>query len=234
MPIREAIILAGGLGMRLRDVVPDLPKCMAPVAGKPFLHYVIKYFEKQGIESLIFALGYKHEMIEDYLKNELHSLHYRLSIENEALGTGGAIKLACQKASQDTVAVINGDTFFKIDLQMLATFHSENNADCTLCVKPMQDFERYGIVELNDNSSIKSFHEKKYYKTGLINGGVYAIQTPLFHTEDLPGRFSFETNYLEKNDGKRKLFALVQDRYFIDMGIPEDYARAQREFRNIE
>ena len=123
MAIKEAIILAGGLGTRLRSAVPDLPKCMAPVAGKPFLHYVISYLQKQGIEKFVFAVGYKHEFIEEFLSNELSDIHYQLSIEEEPLGTGGAIKLACKKASEKTILVLNGDTFFKIKLNKLTSFH---------------------------------------------------------------------------------------------------------------
>src|ERR1700759_5575468 len=111
MAIREAIILAGGLGTRLPSSVPDLPKCMAPVAGKPFLHYVISYLQKQGIEKFIFAVGYKYEFIERFLHDEFSNIHCQLSIEKEPLGTGGAIKIACEKATDKTILVLNGDTF---------------------------------------------------------------------------------------------------------------------------
>src|SRR6201990_1043710 len=107
--IREAIILAGGLGTRLRDAVPDLPKCMAPVAGRPFLFYVINALRMQGIEQFIFSLGYKHEIIEAYLADQFASLDYQCTIETEPLGTGGAIKLACSKATEKNVVIANGD-----------------------------------------------------------------------------------------------------------------------------
>jgi D-glycero-alpha-D-manno-heptose 1-phosphate guanylyltransferase len=232
MLIKEAIILAGGLGTRLRSAIPDLPKCMAPVAGKPFLHWVVVYFQKQGIEKFIFSLGYKHEIIEEYLKKELSIINYQLSIEKEPLGTGGAIQLACEKATEKNVAVINGDTFFKIDLQKLSAFHQEKNADCTLCLKPIRNFDRYGAVELNENNSIKNFSEKKFYENGLINGGVYALNVKNFLDKYLPEKFSFEKDYLEKFYTTGKLFGLIQDEYFIDIGIPEDYERAQKEMKN--
>src|SRR5580704_11464796 len=136
MPIKEAIILAGGLGTRLKSVISDLPKCMAPVSGKPFLHWVISYFQKQGVEKFIFSLGYKHEIIEEYLNKEFtirkSPVAIQLSIEETPLGTGGAIKLACEKATEQNVTIINGDTFFKINLQQLSSFHQEDKADCTL------------------------------------------------------------------------------------------------------
>ncbi|HEX4373404.1 MAG TPA: nucleotidyltransferase family protein [Puia sp.] len=232
MPVKEAIILAGGLGTRLKSVISDLPKCMAPVAGKPFLYWVINYFQKQGIEKFIFSLGYKHEIIEEYLNKELSIINSQFSIEKEPLGTGGAIKLACEKATEQNVTVINGDTFFKIDLQRLSSFHQEYNADCTLCLKPMRNFDRYGAVELNENNSIKNFSEKKFYESGLINGGVYALSVKNFLDKNLPKKFSFEKDYLEKFYATDKLRGLIQDEYFIDIGIPEDYEKAQLEMNN--
>lgn len=232
MIIKEAIILAGGLGTRLRSAIPDLPKCMAPVNGNPFLHYVIAYFKKQGIEKFIFSLGYKHELIEEFLKKELSIINYQLSIEKDPLGTGGAIKLACTKATGKTVVVINGDTFFKINLSELSLFYEKNNADCTLCLKPMKNFDRYGAVELNEDNSIKSFSEKKFYTSGLINGGAYALNAKRILSEDLPDIFSFEKDYLEKFHTAKKFMGFVQDEYFIDIGIPEDYERAQEEMNN--
>ncbi len=236
MLIKEAIILAGGLGTRLRSTVPDLPKCMAPVGGKPFLHYVISYFQKQGIERFIFSLGHKHEIIEAYLNKEFPVANspftFQLSIEQEPLGTGGAIKLACKKATEKLAIIINGDTFFKINISQLSSFRDQHNADCTLCLKPMINFDRYGVVELDNDNLITNFHEKKFYASGLINGGVYALNTGKFLDEDLPEIFSFEKDYLERFSSQRKLFGLIQDEYFIDIGIPEDYERAQREMGN--
>src|SRR5258708_23714306 len=107
--IKEAIILAGGLGTRLRDTVPDLPKCMATVAGRPFLFYVINYLRSQGVEKFIFSLGYMHEAIEEYLKDQFSTLNYQCSIEDEPLGTGGAIQLALSKANSKQVIIANGD-----------------------------------------------------------------------------------------------------------------------------
>jgi D-glycero-alpha-D-manno-heptose 1-phosphate guanylyltransferase len=232
MPVKQAIILAGGLGTRLRTVVPDLPKCMASVAGKPFLHYVISYFQKEGVEKFIFSLGYKHEVIEEFLAKELSPTDYQLSMEEEPLGTGGALKLACKKTSEKTVLVLNGDTFFKIKLNKLALFHDMCGAHCTLSLKPMKNFDRYGVVDLNKDYSIKDFQEKKFYESGLINGGIYALHAAKFSEEDLPEKFSFEKDYLEKFYAKRKMFGVAQDEYFIDIGIPEDYERAQMEMKN--
>jgi D-glycero-alpha-D-manno-heptose 1-phosphate guanylyltransferase len=227
--IKEAIILAGGLGTRLRSVVADFPKCMAPVAGKPFLYFVIEHLKNQGVDKFIFSLGYKREMIEAWLKEQYSILNIQYSTEEEPLGTGGAIKLACSLAKEKNVLILNGDTFFKVDINELSAFHNSCGADCTLSLKPMHDFDRYGVVEMNHDHSISSFKEKKQYKSGLINGGVYALNVTGFLQEELPQKFSFEKDYLEQYFNKRKMYGVVQDEYFIDIGIPEDYERAQEE-----
>jgi D-glycero-alpha-D-manno-heptose 1-phosphate guanylyltransferase len=198
MELKQAIILAGGLGTRLRSAVPDLPKCMAPVNSKPFLSYVIDYLEKQGINDFILSLGYKHALIVDYIKKEYNSQIFQFIIEDEPLGTGGAIQLACNKRSSDNLVVTNGDTLFKANLFALANMHDEHLADCTLCLKPMNNFDRYGVVELDLNNSVKSFKEKRFYETGLINGGVYALNATAFLNADFEEKFSFEKDYLEQ------------------------------------
>ncbi|MEO6611856.1 MAG: HAD-IIIA family hydrolase [Chitinophagaceae bacterium] len=227
--IKEAIILAGGLGTRLRDTVPDLPKCMAPVAGRPFLFYVINYLRSQGIEKFIFSLGYKHELIEEYLADFFPTLQYQAVVETEPLGTGGAIQLALAKATEKNLLIANGDTLFKADLHKAAFFHDQNNAECTLLLKPMQDFDRYGVVELETGGLLKSFKEKQFYASGNINGGLYIIDAGKFRNEAFPAKFSFEKDYLERLYKERRIYGLVQDAYFIDIGIPGDYNRAQTE-----
>ena len=227
--ITEAIILAGGLGTRLRSVVPDLPKCMAPVAGRPFLSYLIDYYSAQGIQEFIFSLGYMHEIIEEYLDDHYSLVDRKYVIEEEPLGTGGAIKLACEHSMTKNVLVLNGDTLFKINLAELSSLHQRKASECTLSLKPMTEFDRYGSVELNADQSVKKFHEKKFYSAGTINGGVYALDKERFMKKDFPEKFSFEKDYLEKEYKKGKLFGIVQEGYFIDIGIPEDFERAQGE-----
>jgi len=229
----EAIILAGGLGTRLRSVVSDLPKCMAPVAGKPFLYYVIQQLQQQGIEKFIFSIGYLSKAIEDFLSTQYPNLHYRLSVEEEPLGTGGAVLLACQKAAAENILVLNGDTLFTADIQSLMTFHSQKNASCTLALKPMKDFDRYGAVTLDDKNCITSFEEKKHYEKGLINGGVYALNRLRFLSRRFPDKFSFEKDYLEAFVQEKEFYGLEQDAYFIDIGIPRDFERASIEFTRI-
>ena len=231
MNIKEAIVLAGGLGTRLRDTVPDLPKCMAPVAGQPFLTYVIRYLLFQGIQKFIFSLGYKHEVIEEFLTTKYPTLDYQCSVEEEPLGTGGALKLACKKATGKNSVVVNGDTLFKVNAEELISFHNTRSAHCSIALKRMKHFDRYGVVELNSDHSIKNFKEKQSYETGLINGGVYILNVEQFMDESLPEKFSFEKDYLEQFYNKKKIFGLQQDNYFIDIGVPEDYNRAQQELK---
>jgi D-glycero-alpha-D-manno-heptose 1-phosphate guanylyltransferase len=204
---------------------------MAPVAGKPFLSYVIDYYRQQGIEHFIFSLGYKHEVIEAYLDSHYPSLQTSCVIEEEPLGTGGAIQLAGSKATSPDVLVLNGDTLFRIQLQKLAAFHGSQSAHCTLSLKPMQHFDRYGVVELNADQSVQSFREKQYYASGLINGGVYALNLPSFLGEALPQKFSFEKDYLEQFYTSRRMYGVVQDAYFIDIGIPEDFEKANQDLK---
>lgn len=229
MAVHEAIVLAGGLGTRLRETVPDLPKCMAPVAGRPFLFYVINYLRSQGVEKIIFSLGYKHEVIEEYLKNQFSTLSFQCIVETEPLGTGGAIQLACSTATEKEVLVVNGDTLFKGDLHEAFLFHIHHMAECTLLLKPMKNFERFGVVETNGDHLVSDFREKQFYASGNINAGVYILNVPKFLDEEFPDKFSFEKDYLEKLFSQRRVYGLVQDEYFIDIGIPEDYNRAQQE-----
>jgi D-glycero-alpha-D-manno-heptose 1-phosphate guanylyltransferase len=241
MQIKEAIILAGGLGTRLRDAVPDLPKCMAPVAGRPFLFYVINYLRSEAIEKFIFSLGYKHEIIEEWLADQFATLDYQCVIEEEPLGTGGAILLACKKAIGKNVFITNGDTLFRINAELLASRHLEKGADCTLALKPMKNFDRYGVVEQEKDGWITNFREKQFYTSGLINGGIYALNRERFMAEfpetltieekKYPVKFSFEKDYLEKFCRLRNFNSIVDNNYFIDIGIPEDYNRAQKELK---
>ena len=231
MVITEAIILAGGLGTRLKDSVPDVPKCLAPVNGKPFLSYVLDHLIDEGITHFIFALGYKSELVIDFICKEYPTILHKISAEEEPLGTGGAIRLACSHAKEKSVLVTNGDTLFKIDVDELASFNTLSGANCTLSLKYLENFDRYGVVEIDDDCAITSFKEKAFYSSGLVNGGMYALNVHKFLEEELPEKFSFEKDYLETLFDKRRMFGIEQDCYFIDIGIPEDYERAQKELK---
>jgi D-glycero-alpha-D-manno-heptose 1-phosphate guanylyltransferase len=225
----EAIILAGGLGTRLRSAVPDLPKCMAPINGVPFISYLIDNLINEGVTKFIFSLGYKSEAFISLIEEKLPMKNFAVVIEDEPLGTGGAIKLACKKAKDENVIALNGDSLFKVNLKKLMQFHLEKKSRCTLALKPMKNFDRYGSVEIDSVQKIISFKEKQFITNGCINGGVYAIKVASFLQNSLEDKFSMEQNYLEKYSSEGNFYGFVQEGYFIDIGIPEDFVRAQIE-----
>jgi len=227
--ITEAIILAGGLGTRLQSVVSDVPKCMAPINDIPFISFIVDSLQKQGVDRFIFSLGYKNEIVIDFLEEWYKHLDKIYVIEQEPLGTGGAIKEACKAVWGRHALILNGDTLFSINLKELADIHVKQHAACTIALKPMINFDRYGAVETNTNAIVTAFHEKQFCSKGLINGGIYALHVKKFIEHQLPDKFSFEKEYLEKNIDTNKLYGIAFDDYFIDIGIPEDYARAQKE-----
>ena len=231
--IKTAIILAGGLGTRLRSAVADLPKCMAPVDSKPFISFVIAYLQNEGIENFVFSLGYKSEAITNYVDANYKGLPVTYIIETKQLGTGGAIKEACKAIKEKNAIVVNGDTLFTVDIAGLALLHENNAADCTIALKEMTGFDRYGAVEIDLNQSITVFKEKQFCAQGSINGGVYALSIKTILTDDYPEVFSFEKEYLEKNTGSKKLYGIVSNAYFIDIGIPQDYQKFQDDYKAV-
>lgn len=227
--IREVIVLAGGFGTRLQSVVSELPKPMAPVAGKPFLQYILDYLSAQGMQRCILAVGHLRHTIIDHFGSEYDGMELVYSEETEPLGTGGGIMQACGMLQGNQAFVLNGDTFFDVDLEVLYNHHVQHGAELTLALKTMYDFDRYGTVELGEHGMITGFLEKKHLKQGLINGGVYCLNTSVF-SKDLPKVFSFEKEVLEVQYRHGKVAGVEFDGYFIDIGIPEDYARAQIDF----
>ena len=225
--------MAGGLGTRLRSVINEVPKCMALVAGKPFLWYLLNYLTKYEVDRVILSVGYLREVIFkwiDEVKNKF-PFEFDYSIEEVPLGTGGGIKLGLSKAFTNDVIVLNGDTFFDVDLNKLMEFHSLHPSVITLSLKPMLEFDRYGRVIIDEvDQRIIKFEEKMYCKNGLINGGIYVINKSKLIFKSLPEKFSFETTVLESQCKIGNLFGVVQDEYFIDIGIPEDYCEANMHF----
>ncbi|EAL4232125.1 D-glycero-D-manno-heptose 1-phosphate guanosyltransferase [Campylobacter coli] len=215
----QAIVLAGGLGTRLRSVVQDLPKPMAPINGKPFLAFVLEYLKKQGITEIILSVSYKYELIQEYFKDEFEGMKIRYNVEKELLGTGGAIKDAL-KLVKNEVYVVNGDTFFDIDLKKLVL----NGSKICIALKQMQNFDRYGTVNVDEQGIVTSFEEKVFKKQGLINGGIYLLKKDIFDEFSLEKKFSFE-EFLQENYKLLKIQTQIFDDYFIDIGIPEDYIK---------
>ncbi|EAO7337497.1 D-glycero-D-manno-heptose 1-phosphate guanosyltransferase [Campylobacter jejuni] len=213
----QAIILCGGLGTRLKSVIKNIPKPMAPINDKPFLEFIFEYLKKQGIKEVILAVSYKYEVIKEYFKDEFLGIKIKYSIEKEPLGTGGAIKEAL-KFIQNQVYVLNGDTFFDIDLSKLKL----NGSKICLALKQINDFDRYGTVNVDGLGLVISFEEKVFKKQGLINGGIYLLDKDIFKDFALQEKFSFE-EFLQENYRNLKARAEIFDNYFIDIGVPEDY-----------
>lgn len=231
--LREAVILAGGFGTRLSHVVSDVPKPMAPVYGKPFLTYLIDRLIDAGIRRVILATGYKHECIESYFGTSYRGIEIVYSQETTPLFTGGAILQAAQKIQSEDFVVLNGDTLFDIDLQKLYDFHVQNHANLTIALRQVADTSRYGSVTCT-NDNIVAFKEKaESIGAGDINGGIYAINREWLMNQNLPTKFSFEKELMQPLAGDPSFYGLRFNTYFIDIGIPEDYYRAQEEFKNL-
>lgn len=231
----QAIILAGGLGTRLKSVVADKPKVLSPVAGQPFLFYVVEYLQQQGVTQFIFSLGYLSNQVLDFLQEQYPQLSYQYTIETTPLGTGGGIRKALELATEEDILIVNADTFFEVDLQKMMQVHKAANAHCTVSLKTMNNFDRYGTVELNEQQSIVLFKEKKFTEAGLINGGYLIFNKSYFleTTAGLPEVFGYEKDFLEPNLKKMVIKGFIANGYFIDIGIPEDYAIAQKVFANF-
>ncbi len=229
----EAIILSGGVGTRLKTVVPDKPKPMAIINGKPFLEYLLNYLAKNGITHVILSVGFKAEQIQDYFGNKYRNLDISYAVENQPLGTGGGIHLALQKAKSENVFIINGDTLFNVNLQNLSKIHKQYNADLTIALNKVEDGSRYGTILTDDSDKIVSFQEKqKEKRIALINGGTYLISKKTFLNINFPEKFSFEKDFLERYFNKHSFYGITFDNYFIDIGIPETYKKAQVDFLN--
>lgn len=227
---KEVIILAGGFGTRLQGVVKDVPKPMAPVNGRPFLTYILDYLIGYQYNKVILSVGYLHEKIEEYFGHQYKSLEIDYAVETEPLGTGGGIAYAMSKCSSDNVLVINGDTMFKVNLTEFEQFFTEKRCLLSIVLREVEDVSRYGSVTIGNNNMIILFSEKGISAGhGFINGGIYMINRALFDKYPQPKKFSFEKDLMEKYYTRELFYAMPSDGYFIDIGIPEDYARAQNE-----
>ncbi|MCD6018610.1 MAG: Nucleotidyl transferase [Bacteroidetes bacterium] len=231
--LNEAIILAGGFGTRLQSVVNDVPKPMAPVNQEPFLNYIFDYLKFFKIEHVVLSTGYLSEKIMEYFGSEFQEIKISYTKEIEPLGTGGGIRLAMEKCASENVLVLNGDSFFDVDLQVYDKQHRDKQADCSLALRKVEDAARYGTIESGPDNSIASFKEKDgHEKPGLINGGVYILNRKLFLEKTEAGKaFSIEKDFYENRIKELKIYGYEYDGYFIDIGIPEDYQKAQTDFK---
>ena len=227
--ITEAVILAGGFGTRLSHVLGNVPKPLAPVAGRPFLSYLLMRLASAGINHVVLATGYMHEVVEQYFGEEWGGLKISYSEEKEPLFTGGAILMAASETKGDDFLVLNGDTLFDIDLTALADFHIENESVLTVALRKVEDTGRYGAVE-TIGTIICTFREKDVSAgEGTINGGIYVINKHWLLSENLPRKFSFEKQVLQAKAQDGIFKAVSFNDYFVDIGVPDDYRKAQCE-----
>ncbi len=231
----KAILLAGGFGTRLRRVVNDRPKAMALISGRPFIEYVIRGLKEQGITDIIFAVGYRGSMVEEYFKDGSDlGVDIRYSYEERPLGTAGAIKLAAglldEEDLKDGFLALNGDTYYKIDYSRFAALKREKDLDMVLVLRDVPDISRYGATTIDDNGIVTAFDEKRDEdRPGTINGGVYLLTGKLIST--IPdGMVSIEHEMIPGwlREGCR-IGGFVNDGYFIDIGIPDDYYKFQED-----
>lgn len=222
----ELLILAGGMGSRLKGVVDNIPKPMAPINGKPFLEFLLKYVSKYKVRKIVLCLSYKHEVVSQHFGNRYEDISICYSIEDYPMGTGGAIKKGLGQCSGKQVVLINGDTFYSVNLDDFYSFHVCKGADVSLSLKPMKQFSRYGSVVV-DGHRVVNFKEKQHQDYGLINGGWYVINSDIFVKHNMPDKFSFEQDFLENKNITIDISAKIVDGNFIDIGVPEDYEKAQ-------
>lgn len=227
---REAVILAGGFGTRLAHVVPDVCKPMAPVSGIPFLRYVLDQLDDAGFARVIIADGYRREQIEDYFQGTYLGLEIDYSSEDTPLLTGGALKKALAQCSQNEVFVLNGDTWFDVDFSTMEKALKKNSAaKCCVAIKELENFDRYGILDIDDRGVVRSFREKSFCVKGRINGGVYLIKKNALLFE--PDVFSLEDDWFKQEVNSGALITCESKGDFIDIGVPEDYQKAQTMFK---
>lgn len=228
-PPLQAIVLAGGLGTRLRSVVPDLPKPMAPVAGRPFLAHVLDALVEAGFEAAVLAVGYRHEAIRDHFGHRYRGMPLRYSIESSPLGTGGAIRLAGRQIDADPVFVLNGDTYLALDYRAMHAAHRSAGARLSVAVCEVPDVGRYGSVEV-EAGRLVGFREKGRSGPGLINAGTYLLAAELIAQIPEGRPHAFEQELLVPQVAALRPLAFLTRGRFIDIGVPEDYARAQALF----
>jgi len=229
----EAIILAGGFGTRLASVVADVPKPMAPVAGRAFLYYLLDALQAQGVGRVILAVHHLADTIAA-VGPAYRGMRLEYLREGTPLGTGGAIRQAISRIEGEDALVLNGDTYLDIDYQAVLGHRRATSADLVLAVRPVADGARYSLVEADADGLVTGFLPTGAAgRPGLIGAGVYALRRGLFETFDLPAAFSFEADVLARLTGNLRVQTYRCDGYFIDIGVPEDYRRAQTELPEI-
>ena len=228
----EAIILAGGLGTRLRSIVPKLPKALAPVGNRPFLAYLFDFWIAQGVDRFVLSVGYKHEIIQKEFGVSYKSAKVDYAVETVPLGTGGGLLLSWKKLrSPKPFLILNGDTFFNVNRADILDHHSTCEADMTLSLVEVSGNSRYSGALLDERGFIRSLKKRsEASESNWANGGVYLMEPNLLS--------EYENHHLEKCSledellpdllkKEKRVAGFISQGNFIDIGLPEDYRRAE-------
>ena len=227
----EAIVLAGGFGTRLKQVVPDLPKPMAPVAGRPFLEILLTSLARKGFRRVVLSLGYLADKVVSHFGDSFAGMELVYEIEQSPLGTGGAVRQSLAQCTSDHVFVFNGDTFLDLEVKEVEALWQKHHAPI-IVAREISDTARYGRLD-TEHGRVLGFVEKGATGPGLINAGCYVLPTDILDGFPLGQPFSLEADFLAKTVGKQRFDLFVSHGHFIDIGVPEDYARAQIELAGI-
>lgn len=231
--MNPVVILAGGFGTRLRPVVTDLPKPLAPVAGRPFLWWLLRSLEVQGVQDVYLATGYKAALIEAAFGERFGPIRLHYVVEDEPLGTGGAILRASRDIETDEFFVLNGDTLAVADLSAMALAAQRHKPDATLAVARVDNAARYGTIAVDQQNQVTAFRAKGASGPGFISAGVYLIRHAALDPTLLPAKFSIEQDFFERELPRLRISAFPAVEAFIDIGVPEDYALAQTKIPSI-
>lgn len=225
----RAVVLAGGQGTRLRSVIDDIPKPMAPVNGRPFLAHLLDRLERQGVDRVVLSVGFRKEAIMAAFGNHYRGIAIEYAVETEPLGTGGGLRQALAMVGGFPAFGLNGDTILELDYRAMLRAHEAAKPPLTIALRRVPDAARYGRAKVEAGRLVGFAARGEGEGPGLINGGVYLFAENVLDDPSLPASFSFERDFLEARAATIKPLAFETDGYFIDIGVPDDYARAQRE-----
>jgi NDP-sugar pyrophosphorylase family protein len=221
----DVVILAGGLGTRLKSVLPDKPKVMADIKGKPFISLLFDQLIQIGIQKVVVSTGYKEEVIRQYFGKYYKNIELIYSNESEPLGTGGALKLAQKNLDKTHMLVLNGDTLISFNFKDFFSYHLSKSNEVTMLLCWMEDTRRYGMVEVDRHGKVLSFSEKSgNVGKGLVNAGVYLVRRECFQSFSEKTNFSLEHDFFPSMIG-RNLFGFKNEKPVFDIGTPESYRK---------
>ena len=231
----DALILAGGLGTRLRKAVPYQPKVIADINGRPFIAFLLDQLSSTGISRVTLCTGYKSEQVEGIVGSRYRTMDVLYSTEKTPLGTGGALRYAAGKLFKEWILVMNGDSFIECNLLKYVDWHLNSNVNASMVVASVSDARRYGSVELGEDQNIIAFREKEEDKQGFgyINAGVYLIRKSVIEELEFGEQYSLEHEVVPRLLASG-LYGYLCDGRFIDIGTEESYIYAKSFFGKFE